>query len=296
MLSLGRLITAMVSPFSDDGRELDEARLRTLVQHCVATGSDSILVGGTTGEGPTLTQSEFLTLVREARHHAPAQVPIMANVGTNDTRGSINRAIAAQETGANSLLVVCPYYNKPPQRGLIAHFEAIAEVTPLPIMIYNIPGRTAVNMLPATVATIAQRCPTVVAIKEASGDLEQMSAVIDAVAATGRTDFHLWSGDDGITAEVMRRGGVGVVSVISQVVGLKLKALIEAAASGDHASASVIQREIDPLAQAAFITTNPIGIKTMLNAIGIAVGGVRLPLVPPTEEERAILEAAVMGM
>lgn len=289
----GPLITALVTPFTDDGEHLAPDRLARLIAHCTATGTTCLLLGGTTGEGPALTEEEFRALLHHARQYAPAGIPLMANVGTNSTRTSVARAIAAAELGADCLLVVCPYYNKPPQAGLIAHFETVAAATDLPLMIYNIPGRTAVNMLPATAGTLAERCPTIQGIKEASGDLEQMRQVIRAIEATGRTDCQLWSGDDGLTAQVMALGGVGVVSVISQVAGAALARLIGAAQMRDHATADAIQRELEPLVQAAFVTTNPIGIKTMLQVIGLDMGPVRLPLVPPSEGEVAVLRDAV---
>lgn len=291
MLALGRLITALVTPFTDDGTAVDTARLEHLIAHCLATGTDGLLVGGTTGEGPTLEQSEFLTLVSTAKAHAPDGVMVMANVGTNCTRTSVARAMAAEASGADALLVVCPYYNKPPQAGLLEHFATVAGATPLPVMIYNIPGRTAVNLLPATFATLIERCPTVVGIKEASGDLEQMSEVLRLIVTSGRSDVHLWSGDDGITAEVMRRGGVGVVSVVSQVAGVQLQRIMAAALRGDHAEAARLQQELEPLVQAAFRTTNPIGIKLMLNALGVPVGPVRLPLIDPAPAEVAAILA-----
>ncbi|HYE79165.1 MAG TPA: 4-hydroxy-tetrahydrodipicolinate synthase [bacterium] len=283
MLALGRLITALVSPFTDDGTALDTGRLERLVLHVLDGGSDGLLVGGTTGEGPTLTDEELETLIREVRRIAPATVGVMANVGTNSTQVSIARARMAEAAGANSLLVVCPYYNKPPQEGLVAHYLAIAAATSLPVMIYNIPGRTAVNMLPETVAQVAREAPTVVAIKEASGDLGQMEKVVGVIA---RGDFHLWSGDDGLLADVMALGGVGVVSVLSHIAGPELRAIMDASLAGDAGTARSRQERLDPVAKAAFCTTNPIPIKAMLNAAGIPVGPCRLPLVEPTASQR----------
>lgn len=289
MLALGRLITALVTPFTDDGSTLDESRLERLVLHVVESGSDGLLVGGTTGEGPTITDDELRTLIRETRRIAPESVKVMANVGTNSTAVSVVRAQMAEAAGADSLLVVCPYYNKPPQEGLVAHFQAIARVTPLPIVIYNIPGRTSVNMLPETVAQLAHETPGIVGIKEASGDLAQMARVRSLVT---REDFTLWSGDDALLAEVMALGGVGVVSVLGHVIGPELVGIIEASLARDWETARARQESLDPLIKAAFCTTNPIPIKAMLNATGNPVGPCRLPLVEPTASQRTqILQA-----
>jgi len=289
MTQIGRLVTALVSPFTDEGTAIDESRLERLIAHVIAGGTETLLIGGTTGEGPTLTDDEFELLIRRNRAIAPEAIGIMANVGTNNTVTSIARARMAEEVGADSLLVVCPYYNKPPQAGLIAHFSAVAAATDLPIIIYNIPGRTSVNMLPETVATIMNRCPTIVGIKEASGNLDQMRRVIELV---DRPRF-LWSGDDGLLADVIEMGGVGVVSVVSHIVGPQIRTIIEAGEQGDHIEARRIQRELEPLIATAFCTTNPIPIKAMLNALGVAVGPCRLPLVPAEPAEQQQILAAV---
>ncbi|MEO7995744.1 MAG: 4-hydroxy-tetrahydrodipicolinate synthase [bacterium] len=292
--TIGRLITALVTPFTDDGLKIDHGRVERLVAHVVAGGSDGLLVGGTTGEGPTLSESEFFALLRTVKACAPPEIGVMANVGTNSTAASIERAKQAAAFGINSLLVVCPYYNKPPQAGLIAHYEAVSRATPLPIMIYNIPGRTAVNMLPETVAAVIEGCPTVVAIKEASGDLAQMERVIELCPKAPR--FELWSGDDGLLAEVMALGGVGVVSVLSHIAGPALNEIIDAAYDGDWKTARSRQAALKPLVEAAFCTTNPIGIKTMLNLSGVAVGPCRLPLCPPSPAELKKIKAALAGV
>lgn len=286
-LNFGRLLTAMVTPMTDAG-EVDYQAAAALAERLVATGSDGIVVSGTTGESPTLTLAEKEKLFHVVVEAVGGKAAVVAGTGSYDTKASIQLTNIAQRAGADGLLLVAPYYNKPPQEGLFQHFRAIAESTSLPILLYNIPGRTNVNIEAATVARLAV-IDNIVGVKEASGNLNQVATIRSMCPA----DFFIYSGDDSLTLPIMALGGVGVISVAAHLVGRRMKEMIEAFASGQVEEAEKINRELLPLFRALFLTTNPIPVKAALNIIGQKVGGVRLPLVNATEEEEKRLRAVL---
>lgn len=271
------MIPAMVAPF-DDTRALDLDAARVLVDHMLCGGSDAILVNGTTGESPTLSTQEKEALLQAVIEAVAGRVPVIANVGTNCTQTSIKAARRAQELGAQGLMAVVPYYNKPPQEGMYAHFAALARAVDLPIILYNIPGRCVVNMTPETTARLARDFENIVAIKEASGDLAQIKRVIELCP----DDFLVFSGDDALTFDVMQMGGHGVISTIGNVAPDRMKEIVDLCAQGDFETAQVKHKALLPLMQGLFATSNPILPKAALQLLGVPVGGVRLPLVDAT--------------
>ncbi|MFC1482922.1 4-hydroxy-tetrahydrodipicolinate synthase [Candidatus Margulisiibacteriota bacterium] len=279
----GRLMTAMVTPFTQDGK-INFEETERLVEFLIKTGSDSILVTGTTGETPTLTHDEEYEMWKTVVKTVNGRVKVMAGTGSNATETSITSTKMAEKVGVDAALIVCPYYNKPPQEGIYAHFKHIAENTSLPIMIYNIPGRTSKNIEPDTIAQMAE-IKNIVAVKEASGDLEQMKKIIELTP----DDFLLYSGDDNMTLDVLKIGGVGVVSVASHIVGLHLQEMMKQFFDGHIKEAEAINEKLSPLFEHLFITTNPIMVKASLNLMGMPVGPVRLPLVNATPEQIEVI-------
>lgn len=282
-LDLGRVITAMVTPFDEKG-ELNLAQARKLARHLVDNGSDGLVVSGTTGESPTLSREEKVELFRAVVDEIGGRAVVVAGTGSYNTQESIALSRAAEGAGADALLLVCPYYNKPSQDGLYRHFRAIAESTALPVILYNIPGRTGVNLLPATVARLAE-IPNIVAIKEASGSLEQVTEIIRRVPE----NFAVYSGDDAMTLPILAVGGRGIVSVVSHLVGPRLAEMVNAFRSGNVVLAAKLHRELFPLMKGMFIATNPVPVKAALNLLGFNVGPPRLPLVEATEPEKETL-------
>jgi 4-hydroxy-tetrahydrodipicolinate synthase len=277
-MNFGRVITAMVTPFHERG--IDEASLTNLVEHLIATGSESLVVAGTTGESPTLTHEEKLWLFEKVVHLAKGRVKVIAGTGTNDTTSSIQLAKEAEACGVDGLLVVAPYYNKPSQEGLYQHFKAIAESTALPIMLYNIPGRTSINISTETTLRLAD-IDNIVAVKESSGNFSQIAEIIRRKPE----DFLVYSGDDALLLPILAIGGYGIVSVASHLVGPAIRALIDAYLNGQVQEAVRLNNRLMPLFEGLFVTSNPVMVKQGLNLIGVPVGGVRLPLVPATKEQ-----------
>lgn len=288
MPPFGRLVTAMVTPMQPGG-SVDYERAALLARRLADEGSDAIVVAGTTGESPTLSKDEKLRLFETVARAVGARVKVLAGTGSYDTAESVRLSRQAEGTGVHGLLLVTPYYNKPPQEGLFRHFGAIAEATRLPIMLYNVPSRTSVNMLPATVARLGHAFPNIVALKECVP--EQAGAVLREAPA----GFAVYSGDDAATLPIMAQGGVGVVSVASHVVGPRMREMIDAYVAGDVARAARIHQELLPVFKALFATTNPILVKAALEMVGFPVGGLRLPLVEATEKERELLREALAG-
>ncbi|QSF50118.1 4-hydroxy-tetrahydrodipicolinate synthase [Thermosynechococcus sp. TA-1] len=273
MTDFGRVITAMITPFTEDGAIAYDVAAE-LAQHLVANGSDGIVVCGTTGESPTLTWEEEFQLFQTVQQAVAGKAKVIAGTGSNSTREAIHATAKAAELGLDGALLVVPYYNKPPQEGLYAHFQAIAKAVPdFPLMLYNIPGRTGQNLLPETVIRLAEY-PNIVAIKEASGSLDQASALRAALPPT----FRIYSGDDSLTLPLLAVGGYGVVSVASHLVGRRIQEMIQAFIQGDTATATAIHCQLLPLFKVLFVTTNPIPIKAALSLQGWAVGAPRLPL------------------
>jgi len=279
MKNFGRILTAMVTPFHDD-LSVNYSAAATLAKYLVANGSDGLVVTGSTGEAATLNNEEKLKLYSTVLDAVGDKATIIAGTGSNDTRASIELTQAAEKLGVHGAMLVGPYYNKPPQEGFYQHFKAIAESTNLPLIIYNVPGRTASNILPATVARLAE-IKNIVAIKEASGNLEQVSEIIRITPK----DFMLYSGDDSLTLPVLAVGGVGVISVAAHIVGNPMQEMIAAFLNKDIAKAQSIQSKLLPFFRMMFITTNPIPVKTAVNIIGQNGGTFRLPLIPPTTNE-----------
>ncbi|MCI9494242.1 4-hydroxy-tetrahydrodipicolinate synthase [Adlercreutzia muris] len=285
----GRLIPAMVTPF-DENLELDLDRAQELACRLVDGGVDAIIVNGTTGESPTVFYPQKLELFRAVVNAVAGRVPVIANVGDNCTADTVSFAQDAGQLGVDGFMCVVPYYNKPPQEGLYRHFKTIADSTDMPIILYNIPGRCSINMEAETTLRLARDCDNIVAIKEASGNLDQVRAIIDGAPA----DFDVYSGDDSATLDIMRLGGAGVISTIGNVAPARMKEIVEAAAAGDWEAAEAANEALLPLMTGLFATANPILVKEALKLIGFPVGGVRLPLVDATPEQSATL-AAIMS-
>jgi 4-hydroxy-tetrahydrodipicolinate synthase len=279
VVNFGRLLTAMVTPFNNE-LEVDLEKTSRLVSHLIQTGTETLVVGGTTGESPTLSTGEKVSLFKYVVKEAAGKAKVIAGTGGNNTKASIELTKKAEEAGVDGIMLVVPYYNKPSQEGLYQHFKAIAESTKLPVMLYNIPGRSAVNMSVETILRLAE-IPNITCVKEASGDL---SAVAMLVTKT-RDDFKVYTGDDKLTIPTMSVGGYGVVSVASHIIGAQMKEMIEAFASGNVAQAASAHRKYLPIFEGLFITSNPVPVKYALEQKGISVGSVRLPLVPANDRE-----------
>ena len=277
-MELGRISTAMVTPFSGSGA-IDFDKTTLLIEHLIANGSDSLVVCGTTGESPTLTAVEKEELLSFTINTVNKRIPVIAGTGSNSTAESIENTKMADRIGADGVMLVTPYYNKPDQRGLYAHFSTIAAETKLPVLLYNIPGRSVINMLPETTISLS-KINNIRAMKEASGDLEQMAEII-----TGTDDgFSVYSGDDGLTLPLLSIGGSGVVSVASHVVGNEMQKMIAAFDEGRTKEAAAMHRAFIPLFRALFASPNPVPVKYALRKLDIDTGGVRLPLVGYDEE------------
>ncbi|MBQ9020744.1 MAG: 4-hydroxy-tetrahydrodipicolinate synthase [Eggerthellaceae bacterium] len=281
----GRMIPAMVTPF-DDKLGLDVSRTRNLVDFLIDGGSDSILVCGTTGESPTLTTAEKLLLFETVIDQAAGRVPVIANVGSNNTAGSIELGLEAKKLGAQGIMAVVPYYNKPPQEGLYQHFKAIAEEVDLPTVLYNIPGRCSLNMTAETTLRLANDVKQIVYVKEASGDIDQIAEICEG-APEG---FWVLSGDDSMTLPLMEKGGHGVISTAGNVMPKEMKELVDLCAAGDWDAARAAHEALMPIMKGLFVVTNPILTKQALNLIGVPVGGLRLPLIEATAQQTRDLE------
>ena len=278
----------MVTPFKDDGN-VDFAIAEELASHLAEHGTDTLVVCGTTGESPTLTWDEEYQLFQVVQKTVAGKAKVMAGTGSNSTREAIAATQKAAKLGLDGSLQVVPYYNKPPQEGLYQHFKAIAEAAPdLPMMLYNVPGRTGQNMQAETVCRLA-KIENIVAIKESTGNLDQASEIQRLTPP----EFALYSGDDSITLPLLSIGGRGVVSVASHLVGLQLQQMIQAFEAGQHQIATKIHLELFPLFKALFVTANPIPIKAALKLQGWQVGSTRLPLVDASLDLTAILTAAM---
>lgn len=284
-LPFGTLVPAMVTPFTADGA-VDYEEAARLANTLVDEGCDGIVVTGTTGETPTLTDEENLAMFKAVLDAVGDRARVIAGTGTNDTRHSINLSLRAQELGVHGLLIVTPYYNKPNQAGIIAHFEAIADATDLPIMIYDIPGRTGMAITTETLITLAKH-PRIVALKDAKADFTETSRVLS------KTDLDVYSGDDGLTLPLMAAGAVGLVSVSAHIAPKAFRALIDAAAAGDFATARRIHFELQPVIDAAMgHVQGAVAVKQILKWQGVLSNSVvRLPLVEPSDAEIAAIKA-----
>lgn len=283
MIEFGKVATAMVTPFDHKGN-IDFEKTTQLINYLISNGSDALVIAGTTGESPTLSTEEKLALFRHSVKVVDGRVPVIAGTGSNNTYASIELTKKAEEIGVDAIMIVAPYYNKPNQEGLYQHFKTIAESTELPVMLYNIPGRSVINMSVETIVRLAE-LPNVVALKDASGDLDAMTAII----AQTSDDFALYSGDDGLTLPVLAIGGTGIISVASHVIGNEMQEMVKLYESGNPKEAAKIHQRIVPVMKSLFAAPSPTPVKTALQLKGLDVGSVRLPLVPLTEEERQTL-------
>lgn len=283
MVYFGRVSTAMVTPFDIEG-QIDFDKTTELVNHLIENGTESIVVAGTTGESPTLSKEEKLALFEHVVKVVNKRIPVIAGTGSNNTYATIELTKKAEQLNVDAIMVVAPYYNKPNQEGLYQHFKAIAESTSLPVMLYNIPGRSVVNILPDTIIRLS-KIQNIVAVKEASGDLNAMTKII----ANTDEDFELYSGDDGLTIPVLSIGGTGLISVASHVIGKELQAMVQAFLNGENEKAAKMHQDLLPIMQGLFTAPNPTPVKAALQLTGLDVGSVRLPLVPLTEQERTTL-------
>lgn len=283
----GAVVTAMVTPFRED-HTLDLDRAQELAVHLLEHGSDALVVAGSTGEAPTLTHKEKVELFRAVIEAARGRGKVLCGTGTYSTAETVELSREAEDAGADGLLLVTPYYNKPPQRGLLEHFTLVAGAVSVPIVAYNIPGRTGTRIEHETLLSMS-KVSNIVGVKDSTGDFQAISRLISEAPA----DFEVYSGDDWATFGYVCLGAVGVVSVAGHLVGERMKRIIELIDGGDVPGARAIHEELTPLFNALFITSNPIPVKTALDLVGRPVGPPRLPLVPATVEERARIEKAL---
>ncbi len=286
----GRILTAMVTPFNRD-LSVNFDLAGKLARRLIQSGSDGLVIAGTTGESPTLTKEEKIRLFKVVVEEVGGEAPVIANTGGNSTAESINLTQAAQKVGIDGVMLVAPYYNKPSQEGMFEHFKSVAESTDLPIIIYNIPGRTSVNLLPRTIANLAE-IGNIVAIKESSGNMDQISEL--RMSLPDR--FSIYSGDDSLTLPILSLGGKGVISVASHLVGERMQEMVNAFISGNVTLAKNIHLELYPFFKGIFITTNPVPIKCALNMAGWPVGAPRLPLVETNQQEKEFIRGLMDSM
>ena len=279
---------ALITPFMENGA-VDFAAVARIVDNLVDGGVDYILVLGTTGETPTLTSDERKALIRFVRERVAGRVRLMVGVGGNCTHDVITTLRTWNLSGYDAILSVNPYYNKPNQEGLYQHFKAISEASALPIMLYNIPGRTGINMAPETIARLAKDCDNIIGVKEASGNLEQMAKIKELLP----DDFLLISGDDGLTVEVIKLGGDGVISVLANAYPAQTKEFVDLALAGETNEANEKLHAFDGIISALFEEGNPVGIKTLLYANGVCSNTMRLPLVPGSDNLLQKIESLV---
>ena len=284
MKELGRLITAMVTPFDEKG-EVDYEQAKKLALALLASGSDGVVVVGTTGESPTMLRAEEYRLFRDIKAAVGGKGTVIAGTGSNSTAEAVEATREAEKIGVDACLLVVPYYNKPTQEGLFQHFKTVAESTSLPCIMYNVPSRTVVNMAADTVIRLS-KVKNIIGVKEASGNFEQIAKIIQ------ETDdgFFVWSGNDQDTFPLMAIGGYGIISVISHLVGKQIKQMIESFLSGKLEEAAAIHRHLLPMVNAMFIVSNPIPVKYAVNQVGFRVGKPRLPLTEPDEKTAAFIK------
>jgi len=283
----GAVVTAMVTPFHED-HSLDLDGAQELAAYLLENGSDALVVAGSTGESPTLTHKEKVELFRAVIEVARGRGKVVCGTGTYSTAETVGLSREAEDVGADGLLLVTPYYNKPPQRGLLEHFTLVASAVSVPIVAYNIPGRTGIRIEHDTLLSMSE-ISNIVGVKDSTGDFQAISRLISEAPA----DFEVYSGDDWATFGYVCLGAVGVISVAAHLVGGRIRQMIDLIASGDIPAARKIHEELTPLFNALFITSNPIPVKTALGLVGRPAGPPRLPLVPATAEERARIEKAL---
>ncbi len=280
----GHILTAMVTPF-DQNNQLDVNKTSELIEYLIQNGSDGLIIAGTTGESPTLSHKEKIDLFKHVVKVVNKRIPVIAGTGSNNTKASIELTKEAEQIGVDGVLIVTPYYNKPNQEGLFNHFQTIASETSLPIMLYNIPSRSVVSLSVDTIIALSQ-IENIVSLKDSSGDLDAVSSIIEQTDK----DFTVYSGDDSLTLPIKAIGGNGVVSVSSHIIGKEMKEMLLLFEQGEWKKAATIHRKLLPVMKALFMAPSPAPVKAALNQKGVAVGNVRLPLVPltPFEEEYLI--------
>ena len=283
MKELGRLLTAIVTPFDEKG-EVDYEQAKKLALALLSSGSDGVVLAATTGESPTLLKQEEVRLFSEVKSALGGRGSIVAYTGSNSTAEAVEATKKAEQVGVDACLLVVPYYNKPPQEGLYQHFKTVAQATSLPCILYNVPSRTVVNMTADTVIRLSQ-IDNIIGVKEASGNLAQISSIISGA----KEGFLVWSGNDGDILPLLAVGGYGVISVVSHLVGKQIKEMMESYLGGNTGAAARIHRHLIPLINAMFIVSNPIPLKYALNHVGFRVGKPRLPLTEPDEKTAAAI-------
>jgi 4-hydroxy-tetrahydrodipicolinate synthase len=281
----GEILTAIVTPFRPDG-SVDYDRFAALAQHLVENGSDGLVVTGTTGESPTLSDDEKIELWRAAVDAVGGRASVVAGTGTYSTAHSVHLTECATEVGVDGVLVVTPYYNKPPARGIVEHFRAVAAATDAPVIVYNIPQRVVVNIEPDTICELAE-IPGIAAVKQATTDPDQARRIL------AETDLELYAGNDDLLLPFLELGGVGGILVFTHLVGPQVKELVRRFREGDAEGAQALDDELRALIEALAVTTNPIAVKAALNLLGHEVGGLRLPLVEASDEELAVVRAGL---
>lgn len=279
-MDLGRVATAMITPFQENGAIAFDV-VEQIIEHLIANGTDTIVVCGTTGESPTLTVEEKLELIDYTVKKVNKRIPVIAGTGDNETEFSIEMTKKVEALGVDGVMLVAPYYNKPNQRGIYAHFEAIAKATSLPIVVYNIPSRTGINIHAETTIALS-KIPNIRIVKEASGNLDQMTKILAEVS----DDTYIYSGDDGLTLPLLAIGGRGVISVAAHVVGNEIQAMIQAFEDGRHEDAYKLHQALLPVIHQLFANPNPVPVKYALSKVGFNVEKVRLPLVELLEEDK----------
>ena len=290
-MNFGRMLTAMVTPF-DENLEVNYDMAAKLAEYLLEQGNDGIVVNGTTGESPTLNDDEKVQMFRTVKQTVGERAVVIAGTGSNNTHHSIELTQKAAECGVDGIMLVVPYYSKPSQEGLYQHFKTVAAATDLPIILYNIPGRCGTNLAPETVVRLANDVPNIVAIKEASGNLDQIARLKTMCPA----DFAIYSGDDSLTLPILSIGGAGIISVVAHVAGKDLRKMVDAYFAGNVAEAQEINMKLYDIFKTMFITSNPVPVKYALNRIGINVGGVRLHLFEANDAEKAKIDASLSNL
>ena len=279
MKTLGRCLTAMVTPFKENG-EVNYAETKRLAKALLKSGNDGLVLAATTGEAPTLSWDEEMRIFTEVKNTVGDKPTLIAYTGSNSTKEAVENTEKAEKIGVDAILSVVPYYNKPNQEGIYQHFKAVSECTSLPVIMYNIPSRVVVEMSWETIARLSQ-FKNIAGVKEASGKMELVAQTI----SNAREGFYVWSGNDNDTFPIMAMGGYGVVGVTTHLTGKQYKKMIDLVLAGQIQEAAAIHRKLVPLVNAIFSVPSPAPIKYALNYLGFKVGKPRLPLVPPTEKE-----------